>query len=177
MYFLYILKRKGFKIQDVFDKHIKSVLTSRFSKEFDNDFESILKQINTESLGRPLAAKSNEIDDTMRVDKDELLTYGKKTWSDRQYIQPSDLENLGPSESLTSDILAMLQAKEYATLDFKTQKNFDQVPKLDLAPILVDQRQQNLDVFQQANLRHDDLNLKDRKRICDKLGISTGGRC
>ena len=58
------------------------MLTSRFSKEFDNDFESILRQVNLEALSRPIPIKLSE-NETFGVNKDEVLMYGRKAWSDR----------------------------------------------------------------------------------------------
>lgn len=45
------------------------------------------------------------------------------------------------------------------------------VPKLDLAPVVVAQRQQNL--AENLTLAAEGLNLKDRKQISDKLGLVT----
>ena len=45
------------------------------------------------------------------------------------------------------------------------------VPKLDLAPVVVAQRQQNLD--ENLTLAAEGLNVKDRKHISDKLGLVT----
>lgn len=60
------------------------MLTSRFSKEFDNDFESILKQINLENLQKPIErARGSSADQSWRLQKDQLLVYGQKAWSNR----------------------------------------------------------------------------------------------
>lgn len=48
------------------------------------------------------------------------------------------------------------------------------VPKLDLAPIVVAQRQQNLE--ENLTLAAEGLNLKDHKQIRDKLGLVTAKR-
>ena len=39
MFFLYILKQMGYPISEVFEKEIKDVPTSRFSKNFDDEYK------------------------------------------------------------------------------------------------------------------------------------------
>jgi hypothetical protein len=75
MYFLYIIKRRGHDITEVYERHVKKVLTSRFSEEFDNNFETVLKQVNLEALCKPLPQKVRDHDDPFEVDRDELLRY------------------------------------------------------------------------------------------------------
>lgn len=73
------------------------------------------------------------------------------------------------SESVCSEVAARLsQAKK--------QIKPDVVPGLDLEPILLDRRQTNLCCEKLQQFSTDELNLKEKKRIADKLGIVTGGR-
>lgn len=120
-------------------------MTARFSKEFDNDFESILKQINLENLSKPMEKRRNSADDysTMRVDKDGLLVYGNRAWSDRAYLVPNVNKDSFLKDSivsLTSDLAAILHMQQKDELD--KQANYkpkpDNVPCLDLSPILVE---------------------------------------
>ena len=39
MFFLYILKQMGYPISEVFEREIKDVPTSRFSKNFDDEYK------------------------------------------------------------------------------------------------------------------------------------------
>ena len=39
MFFLYILKQLGYPISEVFEREIKDVPTSRFSKNFDDEYK------------------------------------------------------------------------------------------------------------------------------------------
>ena len=75
MYFLYIIKRRGHDITEVYERHVKKVLTSRFSQDFDNNFDTVLKQVNLEALSKPLPQTVKDHDDPFKVDRDELLRY------------------------------------------------------------------------------------------------------
>ena len=85
-------------------------------------------------------------DDSVRVDKDGLLVYGNKAWSDRAYLAP----NLDKKQSifkesilsLTSDLAAVLAMREKDELDKQAyfRPRPDSVPCLDLGPILFEQR-------------------------------------
>ena len=87
MYFLFIIKRRGHEISEVYERHIKNVLTSRFSEDFDNNFETVLKQVNLEALQKPLPLPVKDHDDPFEVDRDELLIYQNRVISDRTYPQ------------------------------------------------------------------------------------------
>lgn len=41
MFFLYILKQMGYPISEVFEREIKDVPTSRFSKNFDDEYNKM----------------------------------------------------------------------------------------------------------------------------------------
>ena len=89
MYFLYLLKRQGFEIQTVFDQHVKDIYTSRFSKEFENDYEHIHRTLNEEKLNKPL---QRLVEDSMIIDRDEILVYTKNAQSNRDFIIRSKSE-------------------------------------------------------------------------------------
>ena len=41
MFFLYILKEKGFPVSQVFQDEIREIPTTRFSKNFDDEYKSL----------------------------------------------------------------------------------------------------------------------------------------
>lgn len=41
MFFLFILKEKGFPISDVFESEIKDIPTTRFSTQFDDEYKQL----------------------------------------------------------------------------------------------------------------------------------------
>ena len=45
MFFLYILKQMGYPISEVFEREIKDVPTSRFSKNFDDEYKVMHAQL------------------------------------------------------------------------------------------------------------------------------------
>ena len=89
--------------------------------------------------------RRNSADDnsTMRVDKDGLLVYGNRAWSDRAYIVPNVNKDSFFKDSIvsvTSDLAAVLHMQQKDELD--RQANYKpkpaNVPNLDLSPILVE---------------------------------------
>ena len=80
------------------------------------------------------------------------------------------------SESVCSDLAAIWRAREHASPACKVQLRPKEVPGLDLEPILLDRRQTNLCGEKLAQFSSNELNLQDKKRIADKLGIVTGAR-
>jgi hypothetical protein len=138
-------------------------LTSRFSKEFDNDFESILKQINLESLSKPM--QIDHTDDCI-VSKDDVLVYNSKTWSDRLPFQTK-------SGSDTSHCLIAEPLAQVATIE-NMRRHTSLVPKINLEPVYLAQRLQNMQ--EMTSIPREDLNLNEKKRIKDRLGILTPDR-
>jgi hypothetical protein len=39
MYFLFVLKEAGYPVNKVFETQIRDIKTSRFSKDFDDDYD------------------------------------------------------------------------------------------------------------------------------------------
>lgn len=48
IFFLYVLKEHGLPVSDVFDQEIKDLPTSRFSKDFNDDYKVLHNQIKKE---------------------------------------------------------------------------------------------------------------------------------
>ena len=52
MFFLFILKEKGFPISEVFEDEIKDIPTTRFSTHFDDEYKSMYYDIKKERRER-----------------------------------------------------------------------------------------------------------------------------
>lgn len=48
MFFLFILKEKGFPISEVFEDEIKDIPTTRFSTHFDDEYKQMYFEIKQE---------------------------------------------------------------------------------------------------------------------------------
>ena len=48
MFFLYILKEKGFPISDIFETEIKDIPTTRFSSQFDDEYKTLYEELKKE---------------------------------------------------------------------------------------------------------------------------------
>lgn len=72
MFFLYILKQMGYPISEVFEREIKDVPTSRFSKNFDDEYKVMHAQLWKE---RKQAKKEARLvaQNGFGIDKDEIL--------------------------------------------------------------------------------------------------------
>ena len=57
MFFLYILKQMGYPISEVFEREIKDVPTSRFSKNFDDEYKVMHAQLWKERKASKKEAK------------------------------------------------------------------------------------------------------------------------
>ena len=72
MFFLYILKQMGYPISEVFEREIKDVPTSRFSKNFDDEYKVMHAQLWRE---RKIAKKEARLvaQNGFGIDRDEIL--------------------------------------------------------------------------------------------------------
>ena len=72
MFFLYILKQMGYPISEVFEREIKDVPTSRFSKNFDDEYKVMHAQLWKE---RKEAKKEAKLiaQNGFGIDRDEIL--------------------------------------------------------------------------------------------------------
>lgn len=105
MFFLFVLKEKGFPISDVFEKEIKDIPTTRFSTHFDDEYKHIYFSIKQE---RRHAKKERELEklDGFGIERELLspltervFTYVKKPAPMRQ----SMVDRLYPSNGLTGE--------------------------------------------------------------------------
>ena len=52
MFFLFILKEKGYPISEVFEEEIKDIPTTRFSTHFDDEYKQMYYQLQQERKQR-----------------------------------------------------------------------------------------------------------------------------
>lgn len=45
MFFLYVLKEEGYPISEIFQEKIKDIATTRFSKNFDDEYRLLHEQL------------------------------------------------------------------------------------------------------------------------------------
>ena len=84
MFFLYILKEKGFPVSQVFQDEIREIPTTRFSKNFDDEYKSLHQQfLHERRLKEKISKPIN--DDFLDVNRDHLTFNDRVTWSDRVY--------------------------------------------------------------------------------------------
>ena len=87
MFFLFILKEKGFPISEVFENEIKDIPTTRFSCHFDDEYKAMYYQIKKEKREK----KKDKKRGGFGVDKDELKM--NSPVSERVFIISSNNEN------------------------------------------------------------------------------------
>lgn len=68
MFFLFVLKEKGFPISEVFEEEIKDILTTRFSTQFDDEYKSLYEKITQERKDKNKQRQLEEM--TYRVPSD-----------------------------------------------------------------------------------------------------------
>ena len=67
MFFLFILKQQGYPISEVFEQDIKEIPTSRFSKNFDDEYKLMYEQIKKEKKKK---AKQNKLSKFFEPEKE-----------------------------------------------------------------------------------------------------------
>ena len=75
MFFLYILKQMGYPISEVFEREIKDVPTSRFSKNFDDEYKVMHAQLWKERKEAKREARL-VAQNGFGIDRDEILIEG-----------------------------------------------------------------------------------------------------
>ena len=112
MFFLYILKQMGYPISEVFEREIKDVPTSRFSKNFDDEYNKMHAQLwkeRKEARKDALLFKQNGFG----IDRDEVL-FELVAKTDR--VVPIDMEgrliNRLSEEHMTGPFASLCIAEE-----------------------------------------------------------------
>ena len=83
MFFLFILKEKGFPISEVFEEEIKDIPTTRFSNHFDDEYKQLYFQLKQERKEAKKQRKLEKIDGGFGIDKDEL--FGQSPFTERVF--------------------------------------------------------------------------------------------
>ena len=84
MFFLYILKEKGYPVSQVFQDEIREIPTTRFSKNFDDEYKPLHQQfLHEKRLKEKISKPSN--DEFSAVNRDHLTFNDRNTLSDRVY--------------------------------------------------------------------------------------------
>lgn len=73
MFFLFILKEKGFPISDVFEIDIKDIPTTRFSTQFDDEYKTLYYEIRKEKRIAKREQKLAKEDGGFGIMRDEIL--------------------------------------------------------------------------------------------------------
>lgn len=73
MFFLFILKEKGFPISEVFEDEIKDIPTTRFSTHFDDEYKQMYYQLKQERKHAKREKKLEKLDGGFGIERDELL--------------------------------------------------------------------------------------------------------
>ena len=78
MFFLFILKEKGFPISEVFENEIKDIPTTRFSTHFDDEYKQMYYAIRQERKQAKKEAKLEKING-FGIERDEILALSPLT--------------------------------------------------------------------------------------------------
>lgn len=90
MFFLYILKEKGFPISEVFEEEIKDIPTTRFSTHFDDEYKQMYYQIKLE---RKQAKKEKKLEgmNGFGIQRDEVLALSPLTERVFTYVHKKEI--------------------------------------------------------------------------------------
>ena len=73
MFFLFILKEKGFPISEVFEEEIKDIPTTRFSTHFDDEYKTMYFELKQERRAAKRIKKLEKEDGGFGIARDEIL--------------------------------------------------------------------------------------------------------
>ena len=203
MFFLYILKQMGYPISEVFEREIKDVPTSRFSKNFDDEYKVMHAQLWKERREAKREAKLIQ-QNGFGIDRDEVLIESVPK-TDR--LIPMSVENAFNNRRYSSNRLPSGEVfEDDEDLNFyplqmgpvQEPERPDKVPPLNINKVLIikHRRAKGLSVSnlvnktdsmdQQSQSSDESLDSRGRpkrcpkprlhKRILDQYGILTGAR-
>ena len=204
MFFLYILKQMGYPISEVFEREIKDVPTSRFSKNFDDEYKVMHAQLWKERKEAKKEAKLVS-QNGFGIDRDDILieTLPK---SDRLVPMDTDEELIRNRKVLLDPLTRDANFQDENDLNFYPLQigpiivpdKPEIVPFLDINKVLIikHRRAKGLSVSNMINktdsLDHqsqsseESLDSRGRpkrcpkprlhKKILDQYGITTGAR-
>ncbi len=79
MFFLFILKEKGFPISEVFEDEIKDIPTTRFSTHFDDEYKTMYYQLKQERKAAKKQKRLEKEDGGFGIIRDEILALSPQT--------------------------------------------------------------------------------------------------
>ena len=104
MFFLYILKQMGYPISEVFEREIKDVPTSRFSKNFDDEYKVMHAELWKERKEAKREAKLLQ-QNGFGIDRDDILIESVSKTDRLVPVGPSDwISSLGENIEDDEDV-------------------------------------------------------------------------
>ena len=102
MFFLFILKEKGFPISDVFEVDIKDIPTTRFSTQFDDEYKTLYYEIRKEKKMLKREIKMAKEDGGFGIFRDEILAMSPLservfTYAEDKKVRRSTIRNISQS--------------------------------------------------------------------------------
>lgn len=79
MFFLFILKEKGFPISEVFEEEIKDIPTTRFSTHFDDEYKQLYFKIQQERKAKKQAKRLKKKGETSGMVNDDFVQFSPLT--------------------------------------------------------------------------------------------------
>ncbi len=79
MFFLFILKEKGFPISEVFEDEIKDIPTTRFSTHFDDEYKQMYYQLKQERKALKKQQRLEKEDGGFGIIRDEIFAMSPQT--------------------------------------------------------------------------------------------------
>lgn len=94
MFFLYVLNEQGLPVSEVFEKKIRDIPTTRFTKNFEDDYKLLNEMIENE---KKISKKRSSNKFEWKIHRDSLFFNSKTSLSNRDYpiffdeiLQPVD---------------------------------------------------------------------------------------
>ena len=117
MFFLFILKEKGFPISEVFEDEIKDIPTTRFSTHFDDEYKAMYFELKQERRAAKKLKKLEKEDGGFGIARDEILALSPQT--ERVFSNQ-------PKTEIRQSIIDVM----FGMKDGQSKIDFDQVPFL-----------------------------------------------
>ena len=94
MFFLYVLNEQGLPVSEVFEQKIRDIPTTRFTKNFEDDYKLLNEMIENE---KKISKKRSSNKFEWKIHRDSLFFNSKTSLSNRDYpiffdeiLQPAD---------------------------------------------------------------------------------------
>lgn len=175
MFFLFVLKEKGFPISEVFEQEIKDIPTTRFSVQFDDEYKQMYFEIQKERKEKKKSKKEN--------DQTYLHCNDFSPLSDRVFSYamtgevPAQQKSMRRSMSQTN--YSVNESCMPVTQEQRPPKGRPScVPRLDLLKVLTTDKSSSSSSSEDedGNKIRKGPNPKQQKKILDKYNIHTCAR-